>query len=167
MTLWGGRFESSPAQAMAALSRSVGFDWRLAPYEIEVNLVHLSNLVDQNIVTKDDGAIIKSALIELASDIGSGKFKYLPEDEDVHSAIERGLIEKCGTVGGAIRAGRSRNDLVVTDFKLYLVDHLLEVAREVSNLIKAFNTQAEKNLDVLRQDLPILNMLSRLLLRKS
>jgi argininosuccinate lyase len=149
MTLWGGRFESSPAQAMAALSRSVGFDWRLAPYEIEVNLVHLSNLVEQNIVSKDDGAKIKSALIELASDIGSGKFKYLPEDEDVHSAIERGLIEKCGPVGGAIRAGRSRNDLVVTDFKLYLVDHLLEVAREVSNLIKAFNTQAEKNLDVI------------------
>ena len=52
MTLWGGRFESSPAQAMAALSRSVGFDWRLAPYEIEVNLVHLSNLIEQNIVTK-------------------------------------------------------------------------------------------------------------------
>ena len=103
MTLWGGRFESSPAQAMAALSRSVGFDWRLAPYEIEVNLVHLSNLVDQNIVTKDDGAKIKSALIELASDIGSGKFQYLPEDEDVHSAIERGLIEKCGPVGGAIK----------------------------------------------------------------
>ena len=58
MTLWGGRFESSPAQAMAALSRSVGFDWRLAPYEIEVNLVHLSNLVEQNIVSKDDGAKI-------------------------------------------------------------------------------------------------------------
>ena len=97
MTLWGGRFESSPAQAMAALSRSVGFDWRLAPYEIEVNLVHLSNLVEQNIVSKDDGAKIKSALIELASDIGSGKFKYLPEDEDVHSAIERVLIEKCAS----------------------------------------------------------------------
>ena len=88
MTLWGGRFESSPAQAMAALSRSVGFDWRLAPYEIEVNLVHLSNLIEQNIITKDDGAKIKAALIELASDIGSGKFKYTPEDEDVHSATE-------------------------------------------------------------------------------
>ncbi len=72
MTLWGGRFESSPAQAMAALSRSVGFDWRLAPYEIEVNLVHLSNLIEQSIVTKDDGAKIKAALMELASDIGSG-----------------------------------------------------------------------------------------------
>ena len=149
MTLWGGRFESSPAQAMAALSRSVGFDWRLAPYEIEVNLVHLSNLIEQSIVTKDDGAKIKAALMELASDIGSGKFKYTPEDEDVHSAIERGLIEKCGPVGGAIRAGRSRNDLVVTDFKLYLVDHLLEVASEVSNLVKAFNAQSEKYLDVI------------------
>ena len=149
MTLWGGRFESGQADAMAALSRSVEFDWRLAPYEIEVNLVHLNNLVEQQIVGKEDGAKIKAALLELATDIGSGKFSYIAEDEDVHSAIERGLIQKCGEIGGAIRAGRSRNDLVVTDFKLYLIDHLLEVATQISELVKAFNLQAEKHLDLI------------------
>ena len=61
MTLWGGRFESGPADAMAALSKSVEFDWRLAPYEIEVNLVHLNNLIEQQIVGKEDGAKIKAA----------------------------------------------------------------------------------------------------------
>ena len=78
MTLWGGRFESGPADAMAALSRSVEFDWRLAPYEIEVNLVHLNNLVEQQIVGKEDGAKIKAALLELAKDIGSGSSPILP-----------------------------------------------------------------------------------------
>ena len=149
MTLWGGRFDSAPADAMAALSRSVHFDWRLAPYEIEVNLIHLKNLVEQGVVSKENGKKIESALLDLAKDIGSGSFKYTDADEDVHSAIERGLTERCGEIGGAIRAGRSRNDLVVTDFKLYLIDHLLEIASQISALVKVINTQAANNLDVI------------------
>ena len=149
MTLWGGRFDSAPADAMAALSRSVHFDWRLAPYEIEVNLIHLKNLVEQGVVSKENGKKIESALLDLAKDIGSGSFKYTDSDEDVHSAIERGLTERCGEVGGAIRAGRSRNDLVVTDFKLYLIDHLLEIASQISAMVKVINTQAANNLDVI------------------
>jgi argininosuccinate lyase len=149
MTLWGGRFDSAPADAMAALSRSVHFDWRLAPYEIEVNLIHLKNLVDQGVVSEENGKKIENALLDLAKDIGSGSFKYTDIDEDVHSAIERGLTERCGEVGGAIRAGRSRNDLVVTDFKLYLIDHLLEIASQISALVKVVNTQAANNLDVI------------------
>ena len=149
MTLWGGRFDSAPADAMAALSRSVHFDWRLAPYEIEVNLIHLKNLVEQGVVSKENGKNIESALLGLAKDIGSGSFKYTDADEDVHSAIERGLTERCGELGGAIRAGRSRNDLVVTDFKLYLIDHLLEIASQISAMVKVINTQAANNLDVI------------------
>jgi argininosuccinate lyase len=149
MTLWGGRFDSAPADAMASLSRSVHFDWRLAPYEIEVNLIHLKNLVEQGVVSKENGKKIESALLDLAKDIGSGSFKYTDSDEDVHSAIERGLTERCGEVGGAIRAGRSRNDLVVTDFKLYLIDHLLEIASQISAMVKVINTQAANNLDVI------------------
>jgi len=149
MTLWGGRFDSAPADAMAALSRSVHFDWRLAPYEIEVNLIHLKNLVEQYVVSKEKGKNIESALLGLAKDIGSGSFKFTDADEDVHSAIERGLTERCGELGGAIRAGRSRNDLVVTDFKLYLIDHLLEIASQVSAMVKVINTQAANNLDVI------------------
>jgi len=148
MTLWGGRFEGSPADALSALSRSVEFDWRLAPYEIEVNLAHLNNLIEQSVVTKEDGDRLKQALMELAAEIGSGKFTFSKTDEDVHSAIERGLVEKCGQLGGSIRAGRSRNDLVVTDFKLYLIDHLLEIATLVTNLVKVLNSQAKNYLDV-------------------
>lgn len=149
MVLWGGRFNSSPANSMIELSRSVHFDWRLAPYEIEVNLAHLANLVKQGLVSKDDAAVLKKGLLDLASEIGSGKFSYNSVDEDVHTAIERGLVEKCGQIGGAIRAGRSRNDLVITDFKLYLIDHLLEIASHLSLLIKGFNSQAMSQIDVI------------------
>jgi len=149
MTLWGGRFDFASADAMVALSKSVHFDWRLAPYEIEVNLIHLKNLVEQGVVSKENGKKIENALHGLAKDIGSDIFKYAHADEDVHSAIERGLTERCGEVGGAIRAGRSRNDLVVTDFKLYLIDHLLEIASQISALVKVVNTQASNNLNVI------------------
>jgi argininosuccinate lyase len=134
---------------MHDLSRSVHFDWRLAPYEIEVNLAHLSNLIEQKIIAKSDGEILQKGLLDLATEIGSGKFSYNQDDEDVHSAIERGLVEKCGPIGGAIRAGRSRNDLVITDFKLYLVDHLLEIATGLCTLAKNFNTQAAEQIDVI------------------
>ena len=148
MALWGGRFTEGASDAMSALSRSVHFDWRLAPYEIEVNLIHLENLVNQKVITKENSSTLKSALIELAGDIGNGSFTYLPEDEDVHSAIERGLMEKVGDIGGSIRAGRSRNDLVVTDFKLYLIDHLSEIALSLGDLITALNQQAQANISV-------------------
>lgn len=149
MALWGGRFTEKSADAMSALSRSVHFDWRLAPYEIEVNLVHLENLINLKIISKDDGETIRKALLELAQDIGSGKFSFSDEDEDVHSAIERGLTAKVGAIGGSIRAGRSRNDLVVTDFKLYLIDHLLEIATYLADLINALNQQAVSNVSVI------------------
>jgi argininosuccinate lyase len=149
MNLWGGRFNQSPAQSMRDLSRSVHFDWRLAPYEIEVNLVHLHNLIKQKIISKLDGQTLEKGLLELAGEIGSGKFTYNNNDEDVHSAIERGLVEKCGQIGGAIRAGRSRNDLVITDFKLYLVDHLLEIASALTFLARNFTDQALNQIDVI------------------
>ena len=149
MSLWGGRFNQSPAQSMRDLSRSVHFDWRLAPYEIEVNLVHLHNLIKQKIISKSDGQTLETGLLELAGEIGSGKFTYNDDDEDVHSAIERGLVEKCGQIGGAIRAGRSRNDLVITDFKLYLVDHLLEIASALTLLARNFSNQALSQIDVI------------------
>ena len=146
MALWGGRFSQGPTESVAALSRSVHFDWRLAPYDIRVNIAHVHGLVSSAVISAKDGSAIEQALRELAQEVANGKFTYNESDEDVHSAIERGLSSKLGALGGAIRAGRSRNDLVVTDFKLYLIDHLLEVASALSALVEAINTQASRNL---------------------
>jgi argininosuccinate lyase len=149
MTLWGGRFSSGPADSVAALSRSVDFDWRLAPYDIRVNLAHLEGLISAGIITAGNGEVIRAGLKALGTEILSGKFSYDDKDEDVHSAIERGLVAKIGAVGGALRAGRSRNDLVVTDFKLYLIDHLLEIASLTTNLIEAFNKKSAETVEII------------------
>ncbi len=144
MALWGGRFSAEPSSAVAALSRSVEFDWRLAPYDIKVNLAHLDGLIASGVIAAGNGEVIRAGLKALGTEILAGRFSYNDSDEDVHSAIERGLIAKIGAIGGALRAGRSRNDLVVADFKLYLVDHLLEIASLTTDLISVFNDQSEK-----------------------
>ena len=148
MALWGGRFSSGPDESVAALSRSVDFDWRLAPYDIRVNLTHLDGLIASGVIASGNGEVIRAGLKALGNEINNGKFSYNDSDEDVHSAIERGLIAKIGPIGGAIRAGRSRNDLVVTDFKLYLIDHLLEIAVLTTNLIEAFNEKSSATIDI-------------------
>ena len=148
MALWGGRFASGPADSVAALSRSVEFDWRLAPYDIRVNLAHLDGLIAAGVIAAGTGEVIRAGLKALGNEITAGKFTYNDSDEDVHSAIERGLIAKIGAIGGALRAGRSRNDLVVTDFKLYLIDHMLEIANLTAELAEAFNVQSLATVEI-------------------
>jgi len=144
MALWGGRFSDGPADAVFALSRSAHFDWRLAPYDIRSSLAHLSVLESSKLVTKDDAAAIRTALKELASEVAKGSFVADATDEDVHSALERGLTAKLGPVGGALRAGRSRNDQVTTDLRLFAIDHMLEVAALITQLNSAILKKASE-----------------------
>jgi len=144
MALWGGRFSEAPADAVFALSRSVHYDWRLAPYDIRSSLAHLSILESSGLVAKEDAKSIRAALVELSSEVLSGKFVADPEDEDVHSALERGLTQKLGAVGGALRAGRSRNDQVTTDLRLFAIDHMLEVAALITQLNSAILNKANE-----------------------
>ena len=144
MALWGARFSGDPADAVFALSRSAHFDWRLAPYDIRSSLAHLSVLESSKLVTKDDAAAIRTALKELASEVAKGSFVADATDEDVHSALERGLRAKLGLVGGALRAGRSRNDQVTTDLRLFAIDHMLEVAALITVLNSAILKKASE-----------------------
>jgi argininosuccinate lyase len=149
MALWGGRFSADTNESLEKLSQSVHFDWRLAPYDIRVNLAHLEGLISSGVVSVGNGEIIKAGLKALGVEIESGKFSWNAKDEDVHSAIERGLIEKIGPLGGSIRAGRSRNDLVITDFKLYLIDHLLEVSNLINELVMALAKKASEQIETI------------------
>ena len=144
MALWGGRFSQGTADAVFALSRSVHFDWRLAPYDLRSSLAHLAVLESSGLLEKSDAAAIKAALKELASDVESGAFTANADDEDVHGALERGLNEKLGAIGGALRAGRSRNDQVTTDLRLFTIDHMLEIARQLTLLQIALLEKAEE-----------------------
>ena len=144
MTLWGGRFSQGTADTVFALSRSVHFDWRLAPYDIRSSLAHLGALESSGVLEKSDATAIKTALHGLASEVESGAFSPNDHDEDVHSALERGLNENLGALGGALRAGRSRNDQVTTDLRLFSIDHMLEIARQITLLQIAILEKAEE-----------------------
>ena len=144
MALWGARFSDGPADAVFALSRSAHFDWRLAPYDIRSSLAHLSVLESSKLISKVDAASIRGALKELAVEVSKGSFVAQADDEDVHSALERGLTAKLGAVGGALRAGRSRNDQVTTDLRLFAIDHMLEVASLITLLNTAILNKASE-----------------------
>ncbi len=147
MALWGGRFSQSPADAVFALSRSVHFDWRLAPYDLRSSLAHLSVLQASGLLEDSVAESIRGALRELIDEVAVGKFLPEAADEDVHSALERGLTEKLGVIGGALRAGRSRNDQVATDLRLYAIDHMLEVAQQLLKLQDALIAKATEYAD--------------------
>jgi argininosuccinate lyase len=144
MALWGGRFSNKPTDAVFALSQSIAFDWRLAPYDLRSSLIHLAVLEKAALLSKDDATKIKKALKELMDEVSSGKFFPINEDEDVHSALERGLTEKLGPLGGSLRAGRSRNDQVTTDLRLFAMDHMLNLAHELTDLIEVILQKASE-----------------------
>lgn len=144
MALWGGRFSNKPTDAVFALSQSISFDWRLAPYDLRSSLAHLAVLEKASLISKDDSAKIRKALKELIGEVSSGKFLPDDSDEDVHSALERGLTEKLGTLGGALRAGRSRNDQVTTDLRLFAIDHMLSLALMLTEMIEVILDKASE-----------------------
>jgi argininosuccinate lyase len=147
LRLWGGRFSGGPAEALARLSVSVQFDWRLAPYDLMASRAHARVLADAGLLTTDELARMLAALDDLQAACASGEFRPTVEDEDVHTALERGLLERLGTVGGKLRAGRSRNDQVATDLRMYLRDHARGIAAALVDLAEALAEQAERHVD--------------------
>ena len=146
--LWGGRFAGGPADAMAALSMSVHFDFRLAPFDLAQTRAHARVLARAGLLDDAELAAVLAAIDALTADVASGAFVPSADDEDVHTAIERGLIDRLGVLGGKLRAGRSRNDQVATDFRLYLRDRARAIALEVVALQRALITQATEHVDV-------------------
>ncbi|MBM9464883.1 argininosuccinate lyase [Aeromicrobium sp. YIM 150415] len=147
--LWGGRFASGPSSELTELSRSTHFDWRLAPYDLAGSRAHARVLHGAGLLSEDDLDDMLSALDRLEADVRSGSFAPQPDDEDVHTALERGLMERAGAeLGGRLRAGRSRNDQVATLFRAFLRDHGRQIAQLVRELALAITSQAENHLGV-------------------
>jgi argininosuccinate lyase len=143
LKLWGGRFASGPAAALEALSASVHFDWVLARYDLAGSRAHARVLRRAGLLTGDELADMLAGLDALERDVASGDFVGTPADEDVHTALERGLIDRVGpALGGKLRAGRSRNDQVATLYRMYLRDRAREVAAGVLDLADALLGQA-------------------------
>lgn len=146
-SLWGGRFSGETNEAVAALSRSVHFDWRLAPYDIKGTRAHLLALRAAGYLAEAELEKLDRSLVELDKRVTSGMFVAKPTDEDVHSALERGLIEMVGPeLGGKVRAGRSRNDQIATLIRIYLLDQATLIRSEVMQLIDVLTTLAQEHL---------------------
>ncbi|EPQ76252.1 argininosuccinate lyase [Mycobacterium marinum] len=142
-SLWGGRFAGGPSDALAALSKSTHFDWALAPYDVTASRAHAVVLFRAGLLTEEQRDGLLAGLDSLASDVADGSFGPLVSDEDVHAALERGLIERVGPdLGGRLRAGRSRNDQVATLFRMWLRDAVRRVATGVLEVVAALGDQA-------------------------
>jgi argininosuccinate lyase len=146
--LWGGRFSGGPAEALARLSLSIHFDWRLAPYDLAASRAHARVLHRAGLLDAGELDAMLAALDALEQDARTGAFVPTPADEDVHTALERGLVERLGPLGGKLRAGRSRNDQIATDLRLYLRDAARRVAGAIAELEGALVSRAEEHKDV-------------------
>lgn len=142
-SLWGGRFADGPAPELAALSRSTHFDWVLAPYDVTASKAHAAVLHAAGLLTDDQRDGLLAGLDSLGSDIADGSFLPIITDEDVHGALERGLIDRVGPdLGGRLRAGRSRNDQVATLLRMWLRDAMRRVADGAFGVVEALTAQA-------------------------
>ena len=147
--MWGGRFSSGPAQIMEEINASIGFDQRLHAQDIAGSKAHAKMLGAKGILTKADVKEIIRGLNQVQSEINSGEFKFSRSLEDIHMNVEQRLKEIIGEAAGRLHTGRSRNDQIATDFRLYVRDCLDMLDGQIGDLQKALAKQAEKYADVI------------------
>lgn len=147
--LWGARFKTGPAEAMANLSRSPRAYFRLTPYDIAGSKAHANELNRAGLLDADETARIIEALRTIDVDFAAGTIEPIAADEDVHTFIERLLTERLGTLGGKLRAGRSRNDQSANDMRLFLRDQVRVMTLAILELQKALVFQAEQHINTI------------------
>ncbi|MFJ3524813.1 argininosuccinate lyase [Pseudomonas sp. NPDC090203] len=144
--LWGARFKSGPAEAMANLSRSPAVYFRMTPYDVAGSRAHAHELQRAGLLSADETARIIACLESIKNDFAEGKVQPIAADEDVHTFIERLLTERLGALGGKLRAGRSRNDQTANDMRLFLRDRIRALTLSILELQQALVAQAEQHL---------------------
>ena len=142
--LWGGRFNQPTDEFVKIFGASVSFDKALALYDIEGSIAHATMLSEVEVLTESELKEILNGLDKIKNEITSGKFNWSIDLEDVHMNIESRLTEICGEPGKKLHTGRSRNDQVATDIRLYLRDHVVMINQELKKLLNAFLDLAEK-----------------------
>ena len=141
---WEHRLQGSPDELAIDFVESLSVDTRLYKYDIAGSIAHAEMLAAQKLITKDELKVIKDALLEISHEISEGKFSFDKTLEDIHMAIEAALIAKTGEAGKKLHTGRSRNDQVATDIRLWMRDEIEIVQAKITLLQKAFVKLAEK-----------------------
>ena len=133
-TLWQGRFDGDPADELMAYTASIGFDVRLAPDDIAGSRAHVRMLGRVGLLTDEEVDQVQAALDQAEAELAAGDFAFTPGDEDIHTAIERRVTELAGAAGAKLHTGRSRNDQVATDLRLFCKRELAAIAADVISL---------------------------------
>src|SRR3954469_2944272 len=141
------RFSQPQDPVFAALNSSIGFDWRLGPYDIEQSRAHATMLASSGIISERDRDDLLAGLDRVAEELERGQFDFRDDDEDIHLAIERRLTEIAGPVGGKLHTARSRNDQVATDMALFVRAHALREIEALQKLQSVIVQVAERHLD--------------------
>ncbi len=147
--LWGARFDKKSHPLADEFTFSISYDHRLAKYDVIGSIAHAQMLGKQGIIPKTDAARIVTGLTKILADILSGKFKYDPKAEDIHTDIQNKLKKGIGAPADKLHTARSRNDQVVLDVKLYCLDHILHLAVAIEALQKSILSFAKANSDVI------------------
>ena len=144
--LWGGRFTKETDQLVYNFNASIGFDQKFYRQDIRGSIAHVKMLAKQGILTEQERDQIIAGLEGILSDVEDGKLQITSEYEDIHSFVEANLIDRIGDAGKKLHTGRSRNDQVALDMKLYIRDEITEMDELVKNLLKVIERLMEENL---------------------
>ncbi|MBN1933184.1 MAG: argininosuccinate lyase, partial [Anaerolineae bacterium] len=147
--LWGGRFSVEMDALMARLNASIDFDQRMYAADIGGSQAYARVLVGAGVLTEVECAQIVDGLAQVLAEFEAGTFEFAPNDEDIHTAIERRLAELIGPTAGKLHTGRSRNDQVATDIRLHLLGRIGELRGQVQAVQSAIVEQAETHIDLL------------------
>jgi len=147
--IWGGRFQGQTHKLVEAFTASIGFDRRLYEYDIEGSIAHCKTLQRAKVLPQRECQTIIRGLQTIREDIRAGRHEWKIKDEDVHMSIERRLTELIGPVGGKLHTGRSRNDQVTLDLRLYLRDTLQHLRKDLHRLQQSLVTLAERYMGVM------------------
>jgi argininosuccinate lyase len=148
MKLWGGRFSESQDALAAALNNSLAFDYRLGEVDVRASMAWARALGRAGILPGDEVSQIIDGLETVQSEITTGSFETQPSDEDIHTAVERRLVELVGPVGGKLHTGRSRNDQVATDFRMWLLEAIEGLDQNIAMLQAALVVRAEADMGI-------------------
>ena len=145
--VWGGRFRERINEMVDAFNSSIHFDRRLYGQDIEGTIAHCRMLAKQEIITDDEASRIVDALAEIRREMDRGQFPANDEHEDIHTLIEKALIEKVGMIGEKVHAGRSRNDQVSLDVRMYVRGAIERVTEMIRGAQGALVHLAEENIE--------------------
>ena len=147
--LWGGRFTCGTDKAVDDFNSSIRFDQRLYRHDIMGSVAHAEMLGKTGVISLEDSQTICKALKEVLDDIDAGKVEFRIDAEDIHMNVETLLIEKIGAAGKRLHTGRSRNDQVALDIRMYLKDEIIEIMTDLKRLLEVILSVAEKHSDTI------------------